>query len=86
MSLENLEFIRGMFCHVCKARPVDIHHWRSKGAGGGNTLDNLVPLCRKHHSEFHNSGSLSFYKRYGKKLEYYRKIEGLPKINRGKHG
>lgn len=27
----------------------DVHHIKNKGAGGDDTADNLVTLCRKHH-------------------------------------
>lgn len=28
---------------------LDVHHITNKGAGGNDTPDNLVTLCRKHH-------------------------------------
>jgi len=27
----------------------DVHHIRNKGAGGDDTAENLVTLCRRHH-------------------------------------
>lgn len=29
------------------------HHLNTVGAGGDDIVDNLVPLCRKHHTEIH---------------------------------
>jgi len=31
--------------------PLDVHHVKTRGAGGGDTLDNLVLLCRLCHGE-----------------------------------
>jgi len=42
------------WCGVPKHRspwPLDPHHIKTRGAGGGDTLDNLVILCRLHHEE-----------------------------------
>jgi 5-methylcytosine-specific restriction endonuclease McrA len=33
---------------------LDVHHIKSKGSGGGDTLENMITLCRKHHNMFHN--------------------------------
>jgi len=45
-------------CCVCGRRPTHSHHLRSKAAGG--TVKDLVPLCERHHSEFHNTGTRTF--------------------------
>lgn len=39
----------------------DVHHIVHRGAGGGDTLDNMICLCRKHHNAAH-SGALSIQK------------------------
>ncbi|WP_427890666.1 DUF222 domain-containing protein [Kribbella sp. GL6] len=43
-------------CVVCAAPPVmcDAHHLTSWIDGGATALDNLVLLCRRHHSDLHN--------------------------------
>lgn len=33
-------------------RVSDPHHVTSRGAGGGDTADNVMPLCRTHHDEW----------------------------------
>lgn len=33
----------------------DVHHITSKGAGGGDTKENLICLCRKHHNMTHGA-------------------------------
>jgi len=32
----------------------DPHHIKSKGSGGGDTLDNVCCLCRRHHTLAHS--------------------------------
>ena len=49
-------------CSVCGIRPSHAHHLRSKGAGG--TFKDLVPLCEKHHYEFHNTGTRTVQTKY----------------------
>lgn len=54
---------RSMPCLACWATPCDPHHVLSRGAGG---LDcHCVPLCRKHHSQFHSLGRLGFEQAWG---------------------
>lgn len=51
------EKIRGETCRVCKHPHVDPAHIvpRSRVAPGlGETADNIVPLCRAHHTAFDN--------------------------------
>ena len=51
MSYDVSDFI---FCEVCEAQAVDIHHIESRGMGGTkreDTIDNLMAMCRKCHSE-----------------------------------
>lgn len=33
--------------------PHDPHHIKSRGSGGGDTPDNLICLCRAHHTACH---------------------------------
>jgi hypothetical protein len=44
-------------CWYCnKSQAVEIHHIENKKMGGNKTkdrIDNLIPLCRKHHEESH---------------------------------
>lgn len=44
------------FCIVCGEMGVDLHHIKSRGAGGRDTVENLIPLCRKHHTMIHQYG------------------------------
>lgn len=38
----------------CKS---DAHHVRSRGSGGDDTWDNVMPLCREHHATWHSKGA-----------------------------
>jgi hypothetical protein len=52
-------------CIACGVTPAgDAHHWVSRGAGGHDTADNLMPLCRTHHTECHTIGKVTFYEKY----------------------
>lgn len=62
---ENLEKIRQRPCLVCKRPPPsDPHHVKSRGAGGTDEMENLIPLCRRHHVEIHQIGRKTFVKKY----------------------
>ena len=57
-------------CAVCGQVPAgDVHHVTTRGAGGGDTKENLMPLCRAHHTEIHAIG-------YGKALTQWPRLHG----------
>lgn len=64
--------VRELGCFVCGWKPCDAHHVRSRGAGGGDTEENLLALCRRHHSEIHQIGKTKFFSKY-KTLQCYNK-------------
>lgn len=48
---ELIEFIKKECpCLACGRQPVDAHHVKSQGSGGNDVVENLMPLCREHHS------------------------------------
>lgn len=59
-----LEVVRGQGCCICGKTPVDPSHIRSRGAGGPDTLWNVVAHCRQHHSEWHSRGWKDFIRRH----------------------
>lgn len=63
-SKKNIAEIKKLPCLVCGLEPSDPAHLRSRGAGGGDELWNLIPLCRPHHSEQHAIGLKSFVEKY----------------------
>lgn len=67
VDLELLSKTREYNCFVCgKPGPSDPHHITSKGAGGGDVVSNLIPLCRRHHTEIHKVGLSKFAWNYPK--------------------
>lgn len=51
------EIVEWQSCVACgKIGPNDAHHVTSRGAGGGDTWNNLMPLCREHHAQWHQEG------------------------------
>ncbi len=64
-SHDNLQQIRQMPCEICNAYPPsDPHHIVTIGAGGDDSLSNLVSLCRTHHVEIHKIGRKTFALKY----------------------
>ena len=74
------EAVRSQPCLVCRRRPSDPAHIQTKGAGGSDTAENLMPLCRMHHSEQHQIGIKSFTRKHDLPLD----ISGIyPKYKEG---
>lgn len=51
-------------CIVSGEKGVDLHHLRSRGAGGPDESWNLMPLSRALHTEIHRGGLGRFTKKY----------------------
>ena len=67
VDLDNIEQLHDIPCLVGnKACTIgtDPHHVKTRGAGGGDEPENLMPLCRVHHTEIHLTGHAKFVKRY----------------------
>ena len=76
-----LQTIREKPCSVCfRVGPSDPHHIRTRGAGGSDTFDNLLPLCREHHVETHKIGRATFLEKYKDKILFHRSLHGLPDL------
>lgn len=52
-----LEIVQALPCMACGQTPSDPHHITTRGAGGGDTPQNLIPLCREHHQLWHSQGA-----------------------------
>lgn len=59
-----LDTYHKMRCIVCSRYGSDPAHIKSKGAGGDDTAENILPLCRIHHSEQHSKGHIHMIKKY----------------------
>ena len=54
MTTDDRPFVRGMPCLLCERRGCDPHHYPvRKSKGAGNTLEEMVPLCRICHDKVH---------------------------------
>ncbi len=54
-----------MPCIVCGSyNSVSGHHIRSKGSGGPDIKENLIPLCLNHHTEVHQIAMVAFCQKY----------------------
>jgi hypothetical protein len=65
-----IERVRKQACQACAARPAHAHHVTTRGAGGGDTKNNLMPLCFEHHAEWHNTGPSFMIARYPRVKEW----------------
>lgn len=77
----NFRLVKNLPCEVCARTPVEVHHWVTKGAGGDDNLGNLHPLCLIHHREFHQAGVKTFWKKYGKAIQWFREKKKLPPVS-----
>lgn len=48
-----LDHVKSQKCLIfgCRGFPVDPCHIRTRGSGGPDIIENLVPMCRSHHTE-----------------------------------
>lgn len=58
----------------CVPFSIHAHHLTTVGAGGGDTEDNVIGLCVRHHQIIHNIGVRSMAKKYKRVRDYYIKI------------
>lgn len=53
---ELYEFVKSLPCVACGVDPGgQAHHVKTRGSGGGDTADNLMPLCFEHHRQWHDN-------------------------------
>jgi hypothetical protein len=71
---ELLEVVRNLPCLACASIDADgareamydnkvrshPHHLISRGAGGGDVAENVLPVCVKHHNMVHQTGLVRF--------------------------
>lgn len=71
-----IEYVKTLSCCACGTWGVDAHHLISRGAGGPDSISNLLPLCRIHHSEIHQIGVTKMCDKYSGVFKY---IQGVKK-------
>ena len=74
-NFELLREFKSQSCQVCGKRPTDPCHIKSVGSGGADVSDNLISLCRNHHTEQHNIGWPRFSNRH-KAIEWHLETKG----------
>ena len=62
--------MRRLPCLGCGCYGVELHHVRSRGAGGEDTTWNLIPLDRKCHEAWHRGGWSRFLIRHQHVFDY----------------
>lgn len=53
-------------CVICGKSPSDPCHIKSVGSGGDDVSDNLLSMCRVHHTEQHTIGFFKLSQKYPK--------------------
>jgi hypothetical protein len=61
---------------------VDPHHLRTRGAGGDDVEENLMALCRMHHTVFHQTSASFFAARCWKFLSPKNRVKILMLIKK----
>lgn len=61
---ELMAIVRSLPCMACGTKPSDAHHITTRGAGGDDVPENLMPLCSHHHREWHQMGPNFMIKTY----------------------
>lgn len=64
VNKELITYLKNRPCAACGRLYVDVHHIVSRGAGGGDVLNNLIPLCREHHTEIHQIGQAKMIEKF----------------------
>lgn len=61
-----IRFVKTLPCIACgiTGEMVHAHHVKSKGSGGDDVAENLIPLCFEHHRMVHDVGLLMMSSRF----------------------
>lgn len=71
-----INYVKGLPCCACGVwYGIDAHHILSRGSGGPDTIANLLPLCRKHHTEIHQYGITKMTELYSALRNYIRSLK-----------
>lgn len=63
---ELIEKYQSMKCAACTDwQNVSAHHIKSRGSGGHDIHENLIPLCLRCHTEIHKIGPSRFKEKWG---------------------
>lgn len=84
-----IEMVKGMPCVACGKKPVDAHHVTTRGAGGHDIPENLMPLCLVHHTAWHKEGIFRMLYKFPSITDWLVKMnrfDVLERVKRGDHG
>jgi len=71
INLNLIKKVRQFPCRACDIPgPSQAHHIQTRGAGGPDTLDNLMPLCSNCHHMVHRMGIRDFAKRFNLQINF----------------
>jgi len=71
VNKELIETYQSMKCAACRAwQNVSAHHIKSRGSGGHDIPENLIPLCIRCHIEIHQIGNRKFIEIYPHTKKY----------------
>lgn len=80
-------------CRGCFSGCEELHHPRGLAFGTGMGLKAshmlVIPLCQKHHHEFHNLGRKTWEERYGTQqemIDWVKSVLGLSEYERAIYG
>lgn len=59
-----LSEVRKLPCIHCGTASAHAHHVKTRGAGGGDEIGNVMPLCVFGHMEIHRYGTIHMADRY----------------------
>lgn len=86
---ELLATFRTFPCLACppnsQTLPTEAHHITTRGAGGDDVPENLMPLCTYHHQEWHSRGPghmIRAYARVRSWLEHWNRVDVLSRSRR----
>ena len=65
-----INFVKNQPCVISGRTPCDAHHITSVGAGGDDTLENLMPLRHEYHVELHQIGINKFTSKYPSVIQW----------------
>lgn len=63
-SVARQKFVSGLPCCVCRGGPCEGHHIKSEGIARKAHYTMIVPLCARHHDEYHDIGRETFRRKY----------------------
>ena len=46
-----------VICGISYGGQVCYHHIKTRASGGTDEPENMIPICQKHHNEFHSKGT-----------------------------